>query len=215
LISDKYKYIFIHIPKAAGQSIERFFLQAEGLTWESRASLLLRPNHDRNQGPPYLAHLTAEEYTRLGYINAEKFSTYYKFAFVRNPWARMVSEYSYRKKQWKFLFCTFEEFLTTRLPTSKDDDYGRTPDDLYRHILPQAAFVYDEKNNLLADFIGRVENIQDDFKKIAKHIQLSDYALQHINQTTHRAYKDYYNPRTKNIVADLYKRDIELFEYRF
>ena len=104
MLSQKYKCIFVHIPKVAGQSIEHAFLDLHGLTWDERALLLLRQNKDPKAGPPRLAHLKASEYVSCGHITQELFDSYFKFSFVRNPWSRVVSitfHYFYRN------YCSF------------------------------------------------------------------------------------------------------------
>jgi hypothetical protein len=97
MISHSHKVIFIHVPKCAGQSIETIFLKDLGLTWEFRAPLLLRPKSREELGPERLAHLFANEYVKFGYIEASKFNDYFKFAIIRDPIDRILSELNYRQ----------------------------------------------------------------------------------------------------------------------
>src|SRR5689334_2187766 len=69
MLSHRFQTIFIHVPKTAGQSVERVFLEKHGLTWETRSELLLRENPDPSLGPRRLAHLYAREYVDKGYVS--------------------------------------------------------------------------------------------------------------------------------------------------
>src|SRR6187402_3169911 len=73
MISHKHQCIFVHIPKTAGNSINRVF----GVGWENHKDL---------------ARYHAE-------IPRETFERYFKFAIVRNPWDRLLSDYNYQKKK--------------------------------------------------------------------------------------------------------------------
>jgi hypothetical protein len=206
MICKDYKCVFIHVPKVAGQSIELFFAQLIGLTWQSRAPLLLRFNPDPAFGPRRLAHLMASEYVPCGHITEAEFNSFYKFSFVRNPWDRIVSEYKYRGHSKRF---DFKSFLFKHLPSSKLSD-GR------RHIISQHCFLYDESGRQLVDFIGRFENLQKDFDFVCKRLNISNAILPHRNQSPNRKnYIEYYDSESKEFIAKLYEKDIKMFNYSF
>ncbi|MBQ4849233.1 sulfotransferase family 2 domain-containing protein [Pseudoalteromonas sp. MMG012] len=237
MISTKDNCLFVHIPKVAGQSIELFFVERMGLTWQQRSDLLLRPNEDRLMGPPRLAHLYAQEYVKYGYLSSEQFSQYFKFSFVRNPWARLVSEYTYRKalghEQYQR---SFKSFLLDAFPEPKDDDFIRGVDH-YRHIVPQTNFLYDHDGNCLVDFIGQFESLQQDFSKVCKYLGINNSTLPHKNSTADLGsknlleklyqkfvklpkkpqlhYSAYYCDETIDFVSKYYAQDIKRFNYTF
>lgn len=173
MICHHYKCIFIHIPKTAGQSVEHVFLNLLGLTWETRAPLLLRFNDNKKLGPPRLAHLKASDYLKYKYISEDLFNSYFKFSFVRNPWSRLVSFYNYRKY---FLLYNFKSFVMKHLEKKiwKKD---------YWFIGPQYEFLYDDNGKILVDFVGKFENLQNDFDKICNSINIAKTKLPHINKS--------------------------------
>jgi hypothetical protein len=204
------KCIFVHIPKTAGQSIERVFLRHVGLTWEQRAPLLLRANRDPRLGPPRLAHLTAAEYITCGHVTGETFRDYFKFSFVRNPWDRMVSEYKYRFPARNRDFKTFL-FSQVSHPVWSDN---------YRHVMMQAEYLFDEQGQLLVDFVGRYEQLHADFVTVCQRLQLNDGELPHVNKASHqgderRHYSEYYDSESREFVADRFRRDVTAFKYEF
>ena len=68
---NQYKCIFIHIPKAAGTAVTQALFG------------------------PVSRHVPYFEYEKA---NPRKFKRYFKFAFVRNPWDRLVSTYFFLKR---------------------------------------------------------------------------------------------------------------------
>jgi len=233
VICDEHRCIFIHIPKNAGQSIETVFLRLVNLTWATRARLLLRANADPKLGPPRLAHLKAHEYVECGHLAQEKFRSYLKFAFVRNPWDRMVSIYKYMGLR-KGL--SFKEFLT-----------GEFRNDIWKKqfwfVGPQIDFVCDQGGELVVNFLGRFESLQADFRTVCERLGLAVSKLPHVNKSKGqklrealkpcelrrrlqmfcaaknlkvcRCYEDYYDEESKEIVAELYAKDIIRFGYGF
>jgi hypothetical protein len=237
MISHHHACVFVHVPKVAGQSIEHVFLNQLDLSWDTRAPLLLRSNDRPELGPPALAHLLAREYVPLRYMTQAQFDSYYKFAFVRNPWHRVVSFYRYL--DWGKAV-DFRSFMDRIFPT-------RLWQDMHWFTRPQADFLLDDQGELLVDFVGSFEHIKRDWAVVCEALELGDTPLPHVNKSAedrpglldwkrhldtlrdtkrrlatrsgpvqhHKRYEDYYDATTRAQVAELYAADIELFGYRF
>lgn len=231
MLCHHFNCLFVHIPKAAGQSVEQVFIKALGLTWETRAPLLLRTNDNILLGPKSLAHLTAQEYTDMKYMTPEQFSRYFKFSFVRNPYERLVSTYIYFDYIKKF---DFKHFLDTIVSNNLDERSTR-------HFLPQHNYIYDKNGSILVDYVGRFENLQNDFNHVCGCIGMPNTILPHANKTKsnnknlgtlrmvkklakdlyswksqqrHRSrYMDYYDEESFALVNNLYEADFRLFGY--
>ena len=154
-------------------------------------------------------------------INSKIFEDYYKISFVRNPWDKFVSEYFFLKHiineknihKFAYLSGSFDDFvfaLKDRYSQMKDYEH-----EYICHYIPQYKFLYDNNENLLIDFLGRFENINNDMMKILKMTNILNKKLLKINSSKHKHYSNYYNNLTKNIIGDLYSKDISLFNYNF
>ena len=205
-ISHENKTILVHIPKTAGESMER-----------KLGMYGLRDNPLENLWGTYdkyiLQHLTISQMKRY-FLTDAVFNEYFKFAFVRNPWDKAVSEYHWYLRYGRFM--EFKEWIRTlenRLSITNNLHYLEIG-----HNVPQYKFIYDDNMKLLVNFVGRFERLNDDFKHICDTIGVSDSTLPHVQTTTsaHRKnYSTYYDEETKDIITNIYKVDIELFNYDF
>ncbi|HEX2595616.1 MAG TPA: sulfotransferase family 2 domain-containing protein [Luteimonas sp.] len=216
MISHHDHCVFVHVPKTAGQSVETFFLKRVGLTWEQRAPLLLRPNDNPDLGPPRLAHLRARDYVQKKWVTPEQFDSYFRFAFVRNPWDRTASFYRTGYDR----VCSFPRFVRFHLPRLLE----RKP----WFFGPQAEYLHAENGTLLVDFVGRYERLAADFREVCNQLGIPDGTLPHANDSNHnigpvarllrrrpRPYTDMFDARSKTLVARIYADDIDAFKYRF
>ena len=187
--------IFVRIPKCASQSV---------------ATSLFG-----NRGG---GHTEIWKY-RLAFDETE-FAAYFKFAFVRNPWDRLLSAYRFLCRggfdHWD------QQFYAENLAHFADfGDFVRrwvTPARVrtWIHFRPQVEFVCDATGAILVDFVGRYETLQDDFDVVARRLQRTA-TLGHVN-TSHRAHQDYrsaYADDTAAIVEAVYAQDIGRFGYQF
>ncbi len=229
MICRDYNCLFVHIPKAAGQSIEQFFMNILQLDWDrdrDRAVLCLQSNDDPSRGTEKLAHLSAAEYVECGYLTAEEYAGFYTFSFVRNPWARILSEYRYRNY---FQHRSFRDFVLNKFPRPGWDDK-------YRHVMPQYDMLHDGQGRLLVDFVGRFENLQQDFSLVCEELGIPDSQLPHRNRSDKKSrdlkrrirnflfingendchsMADFYDDETRAVVGEYYRKDIETFGYEF
>lgn len=189
---DEHKAIFVHITKTAGTSVAK-----------SLFGYL-----------PY--HYTAEEY-RV-FFGKKNFNNYFKFAFVRNPWDRLYSSYRYLKsggwndedKIWGEEnlkeFDDFNDFVTNWV----------TAENIKKHIhfKPQHEFICDRYGNLIVNHIAYFETLQEDFGTIAKMLNIETQLAKH-NSNPGTTYTSIYSEDAKEVVNNVYEKDIKLFGYNF
>ncbi len=83
-----------------------------------------------------------------------------------------------------------------------------------KYFAPQIDWLCDSDGKLLVDFVGKVENLDEDFTYICRKIGI-DRRLEHRNKSERGDYRDYYDDETRQIVADVFARSIEAFGYKF
>jgi hypothetical protein len=156
---------------------------------------------------------------------------YFKFTFVRNPFDKLVSAYFFiKKRQVRYSQNTidlnsFENFIKTELM----DENGEATDDHWAH---QWSAVTTEDGDFFMDYVGRFENIVEDWRYVANKLNLPEYlphlkplsgfedhtdiAKSHPNlYASGKDYRKYYTDELVEIVSNIYKKDLEVFGYEF
>jgi len=205
IISGQHRFIFVAIPKTGTHSVRRALREHMGPQDLEQVGLFVQ----RQLPIPDLArighgHITLAQLRP--YMKAEEFEASFKFAFVRNPFDRFVS---------------YASFITREV-----GHFDRDPKKVMRHFVanppmdhilfrPQHEFVTDEQGQLLTDYVGRVEQMQQSYDEAAGRIGIPTAPLERVNASRRRDYRDYYDEGLIEGVAKLYARDLELFGYEF
>jgi hypothetical protein len=229
MISHKHKFIFVHIPKCGGTSIELALLKNEGIELTDDNIELLTNKQKQEYSIGYAFQDTMAQHRKISQYEVFN-NKYFTFTFSRNPWARILSEYTYIKKNngcrcnksmmqyWppELDFWSPELDFNDKFPTFNDFVKNDGIKCGWRgHNSLQIDYVLNSNKNKGIDFIGKLENIQEDFNSICDKIGIPKQTLPQINATNHRHYTEYYDDETRKIVAEKYAKDIEYFGYEF
>lgn len=207
LISDSHRFIFVHTRKVAGSSIrdilEPFSLQKPNTIISKFKSRVFHVERDYHK----FAFRQHSDIMALKNIMPEKlFDAYFKFSFVRNPWKRLVSEYEFIKRRpkhgrhKKVIKMTFAQYIIYQAK---------------RHDAHQIHMLADKNGEIQMDFIGRFENLQEDWNYICDKIGIANKHLSHRKKAVKVDYNDYYNDKNKKLVAKLWEKDIDAFGYNY
>ena len=206
MISRENRFIFVHIYKTAGTSIKSLLRPfADGLqpwqrTVNQGSKKIIGKRIFQFAPQPLPSHAKAIEYQAL---LGNSFQNFFSFSFVRNPFDWQVSLYEYARQtpnhhqHEMHINMTFEEYIEWRC----NENYSL-----------QKEFTHDATGNKLIDFIGYVENIDDDFREIAQRLGIQK-DLPRLNKSKRRPANDYYTRKTQELVINTFREDFETFGY--
>lgn len=207
IVSHRHRFIFAAVPKTGTHAVRQALREHLGEADVEQVGLFV------NRRFPW-AELAAIPHGHLSLrqvrpcLGEAAFGSYFKFAFVRNPFDRFVS------------YCAFM--------LRGGEVFQQRPRDAMRHFLfreppeghvlfqSQASLLVDEDGRtLLTDRIGRVEEMQGSYDALCARIGLSSRPLERVNESRHGDYRRYYDPELIDAVAARYAQDLELFGYDF
>ncbi len=206
LLSEEKNFLFIHIPKTGGTSVARalqpWALQPPQTLFNkvlSRAGL-------RRDWKRILYRVHGSLAYAQQRLPTQVYADMYKFAFVRNPWARLVSEYSYVKNQ--------PDHRRFREVRALPDFAAYLRYERARDRRDQVRLVTDLKGQVGVDFLGHMEHLQEDFGRVCTHLGI-EASLPHLNKTQHKDYRDFYDSACRDFVATEWRNEVEAFGYEF
>lgn len=190
--------IFIHIPKTAGSSIDRFFFQKEG---KDINTLSQSYHHLFGFDDDPIFHRPLQHF--FFYQIQQKFPTWEDFNYlsvVRNPYDRAVSDYFYSEKELRTPRGPFADFLKDFLDPANMEKYRGHPSPQYQYLEGCPS----DKLTLL-----RFETLGEDFlRAFGEPLTVHDnYSIRE------RDYRTYYTVETAKIVEDYYQEDFRRFHY--
>ena len=189
------RFVYLALPKTGSYSIHYFF-------------------DNTQHSEPHLHHAGVRELDPV-------LIDYFKFAFVRNPWSKLVSMYhdfTLRRGQQYSGLVWHEKPLLSEFEDFDDFCYGLADSPWLQDVFfrPQFMFVTDEHNQDAVDFVGRVENLDIDFATVCAMLDISYKTLGVANKGQYtKEYREYYTKRTAVIIGDIYAEDVKRFNYEF
>lgn len=215
--------LFIHVPKNGGMTIRK------NPDLRRQVILATPDNHISREYTEGLVKKMRATGDEMGYEHARyrdiKLSirhNYQPFAIVRNPWDRVVSRYWFAKKVIEVEkdsnvygrtdyadVSSFEAFLEERHKWGGQEYMWHRA---IRNWYPAYDHVCDEDGVVRCDIL-RFENYNEDVK--AYFSTLHNPQPRNVTGLLTGSYKDMYNERTIQIVADWYEKDIEHWGFDF
>jgi hypothetical protein len=206
IISHQHRFVFAAIPKTGTHSVRQALREHMSTQDLEQVGLFVNKRFPFEELAAIRhGHITLEQIRP--FLGEDAFADYFKFAFVRNPFDRFIS------------YCAFM--------TRADGAFLKNPQQVMRYILfqapptqhilfqPQHTFVTAADGSLLADHVGRVEDMQSSYDAICERIGIPTAQLGQVNSSQRGSYRDYYHQDLIDGVAKLYRRDLELFGYEF
>ena len=209
LINHRHQFIFIHVYKVAGTSVLNAL---ENSTYPAYVPQKLRPSVTRitrkfKLSPSFPMRMHAKARDAKSKLPPEIYDSYFKFAFVRNPWDWQVSLFEYARQ--------YKSHPQNRLMRSFQDFDAYIEWRVTQEKTLQKDFVTDESGNIIVDFIGRFEQLEEDFAEASQKAGLNVHLPKFNKTKSRRSYVEYYSDRSRELIQDHFKEDIELFNYGF
>lgn len=214
MISTSKKFIFIHIPKTGGNSIQSILKEYsdDNITTYAKHQEGIERFEIENNKYSYNKHSNLTEYKKE--LEPELYKSMLKFTVVRNPWDRMVSYYfsPHRGKE-EFDIKEFK-ILINKIPVL---GFYTTELSKWERIKYRGRMLDKTKNGLDSDidFYLRFEKLDEDFKVLCNRLEIPFKALPQYNKSNKNHYSSYYNQELKSLVGRKFREEIKFFNYRF
>jgi len=220
LLSHRHGYLFVHLAKTGGTSVraalsrQRWREPYALRTWLAQQLSASTGHRIAAKIPRHAGAVAAREM-----LPPDAFASLFKFAFVRNPWDRVVSSYSHFQREYpseliRQRIGTFDQFVDYLLETPPER--AERPAMLRALQRPQLESLVGVQGELLVDFVGRYERLEEDFSAILEQIPLPQIPLPHKRKSQRAAdYRASYSDELAERVARHFADDIRSFQYAF
>ncbi len=222
IINHSHKFVFIHIPKAAGTTVTRALSELTRYCDQEIGGSGLGEAAQSYYAQRFglRKHSRAEEVMKV--MGRDTYMSYFRFAFVRNPYTRLASAYHFLKS-WNGLperfrieldrFADFESFLDSDLWTSAHP--GRGPDAIFQ---PQARWLHSsgEESQLLVQVVGKTETLDTDLARILSRIGApvaESTGASRANRSPDYELPRVWKPEWVERIQTEYRRDFKVFGY--
>ena len=220
IVSDEHRFVYFVVQKVACTSIKTALTPLFGIDTAKADAL------QREERPRFIIHRifgdSGYQISKAELLTSPQYDNYFKFAFVRNPWDRLVSCYSdkivgEKHKSGNIGLVAFPD-IYKGMPF---DDFVQAthaiPDkEANSHFRSQYVSLCGPDGRVMVDFIGRFENLHEDFAYVSREIGVPEIQLPHILRSERGPdYRAFYDEDTEVLVGERYEKDVELFGYAF
>lgn len=225
--SEKLKLVHIAIPKTGTTSVVAALKRLHKI--HGGNLVLIKDRIDRSfrrqygldalgdPSPGHAKHLSAAQ---LKLILGDRYDESFSFSFVRNPWARAVSRCYFthndskpgfferirRGTSRRFHKLEFRDWLKRRAQSAEKKGGLRN----------QLDKLTDSSGAIIVNYVGRLESVNASFAHVCQQVGIEPIEVPHVNSTGKGVkYVDFFDDWSRDMVADIYRRDIEAFGYEF
>lgn len=204
IISHKHRFIFFAIPKTGTHSIRQALREHMGPDDLEQVGLFVKKQFSFPELMNFKSgHVSAQQIRNV--LDDDTYNSYFKFAFVRNPFDRFISYCAFMSRENGNFLSEPKAYMKYILNELNPVDHL-----LYR---PQYQFIVDENDAIAIDFIGRNETMQESYDMVCRKIGINPIKLGIINSSNHQPYMEYYDYEIYTLVSKLYRKDFDMFGY--
>lgn len=204
MISESKRFVFVHIPRTAGTSVET-----------ALAAYAREPVGFTVEANTVLSHKHSPAFELRAHVGPAFWDAAFVFSVVRDPWARMHSDYHFFREVGPRLLPEFsprERWLTEQAGLLGFESWLRLGADVLG--ISQSSYLTDAAGDLLVDYVARFEHIEADFAAVCRALGV-EHRLPRVNGTRRGDHRAAYSADAVELVARYAADDLRRFGYRF
>lgn len=205
VISEENKYIFIEVPKTASTSVRNFLLANDNTSLRNKA-----PDEQGNWHT-VSTHVSAR---RLRMIMGDVYNSYRVFAFIRNPYSKVVSAYHYYRigRPYKRMV-SGEQRLSVILRVIFANAIPLNVWVFFYPFRDSTQFISDDSGKIIVHFLGIYESINEDINRIVDWLDLDiNGELPAKNVSDYEKDFDRLIPLSKRFIRTRLKKDFSVYQ---
>lgn len=202
MISSKHKFVFIHVPKTGGNSVQNIlnrYSDDKIVTDAAHQDGIERFNIRNSDFPALRKHSNLRDYKEaLG----AALDDYFVFSTIRNPWEKLVSHFfSPHRGPVKWSSEGFSDFVKKQRPLT--------------HYIDSRIDVCAAAQSSEIDYLMRFEHLQHDFDTVCDRIKIARANLPVRNKSERPDYRECYTDELAEYVGKAHRYEIEIGNYEF
>jgi Sulfotransferase family len=245
-VNNELKALYFHIPKCGGSNIKKLLIDKYGF-------IGIPEKYDRTKRPDHQREFTVDDHTldlpnlsvtsirkkgvlryfidnkttnELLGLDDEKWSTYFKFTFIRDPYKKFLSAFHYLKLLHNTVPAHCEEYCYANLRSFFDFRTMINNLGYFHSYITQNDHLLDNKLQINVNFLGNIDNYKNDMVAIFKIIGLKNAETNNMDKNgkpfIHNLNIDYekdtfyqsYNQETIELVNEAVAVDFDLLGFQ-